>query len=584
MSSNGSLSLKVSPSAHKPIVRKTKKHRPIYSADFETITHAPTRVWLWGAIDTAEADDGQLHWGTDIESFFEHCQRENARYDFFNLKFDGHFMVDWLLKAGYQHVELNPEDGPPHKGQFSISMAAMGGKFYSLIIGWPNGVVTEFWDAAKKFPANMGVRGVAKAYKLDVSKGEMDYHKERHAGYQPDAEELDYLDRDVRIIAKALAILFAQDMKKMTTGADALAAYKDIVGGNKAFRQVFPLLSEDIDAEIRKAYRGGWTYLADRFKMKQLGCGLVLDVNSLYPSVMYYEPIPYGEPVHVDGLPKTNARYPLSIFTVTFTAKLRKNHVPCIQIKGTSIFGATEYLSEIRQPTMITVTSVDWELYNEQYEIDVLAFHDGYLFKAATGMFNAYIDKWMAIKATTTGGQREAAKSQLVNLYGKFATNPDVTGKIPVLDGELVKYVRGTEQKKDPVYTAAGVFITAHARAKTIRAAQANYHRFVYADTDSLHMLGTEWPTGILIHPSDLGAWKFEYYFTEALYVRSKVYLEREITCGRMRTAFAGLPKAVAANLTFDDIWDGHEIPGKLQPVSVEGGIVLKDVTYTVKL
>lgn len=540
-------------------------------------------MWLWGAIDVGEADDGALEWGTDIEGFFEFCQRKSARFDFFNLKFDGGFIVHWLLTNGYTHVEREPDEGGPRRGEFTSLISNMG-KWYSVTVKWPNGIITEFRDAAKKFPAGMGVAGVAKAYNLDVSKGEMDYHAERPVGYQPTRDELDYLDRDVRIVAKALAILFAAGLKRLTASSDALHEYRTLSGGTQAFRAVFPLLDEHTDEHIRAAYRGGWTYLEDRYKMQGIAAGIVFDVNSLYPSVMYNELIPYGLPKEADDLPVTTPDYPLSIFTVTFTARLKRKHVACIQIKGTSIFGATEYLREIPEPTTITVTNVDWKLYNEQYNINVISYEGGYLFKAARGMFNDYIDKWMQVKATSKGGQREIAKGQLNNLYGKFATNPDVTGKIPTLEDDVVKYVTGQRRTKDPVYTAAGVFITAHARGKTIRAAQANYDRFVYADTDSIHLTGTADPVGIEIHDTALGAWKHEYYFTEALFVRPKVYLERVLTSGQMKVAFAGLPKKVASRLEFGDIVEGNKIPGKLQPASVEGGVVLMDVDYTIKL
>ncbi len=66
---------------------------------------------------------------------------------------------------------------------------------------------------------------------------------------------------------------------------------------------------------------------------------------------------------------------------------------------------------------------------------------------------------------------------------------------------------------KEPIYTAAGVFITSHARALTIRAAQASYDVFAYADTDSLHLLTDTVPDGIDVDPVRMGAGKFEYAF-----------------------------------------------------------------------
>jgi len=515
--------------------------------------------------------------------------------EFFNLKFDGHFIVDWLLKNGYEHVEtgMNQRLG---KGQFTTLISDMN-KFYSMTVCWLNGHTTEFRDAAKKFP-NMSVSVLARAFKLDISKGDIDYHAERPIGYQPTEEELDYLERDVRIVAHALKqTMIDNGMRKLTIGADALNEYKTLIG-KEQFNNLFPVFNQDMDEEIRRAYRGGFTYADKRFKGTRQGRGIVLDVNSLYPFIMYDRLIPYGTPQFVSGKVEPTDRFPLAIFSVTFTAKLKPNHIPCIQIKGSTIFGATEYLEEIPEPTTLMVTNVDWQLYQDHYDVEVYAYGGGWRFKAVKGMFRSYIDKWSKIKAESEGGQREIAKMFLNSLYGKFATNPNVTGKIPVLEDGKVRFVKGKPETRDPVYTAAGVFITSWARDLTIRAAQANYQHFAYADTDSLHLVGDHWevgedengkpillnpPEGIRVHPTELGAWKFEYAFEEAHFVRAKVYLEKKAD-GSYKTAFAGLPQGVASKLTFDDLVEGRIIEGKLQPKSVVGGVVLENVSFKLNL
>lgn len=556
-----------------------KKARVVYSADFETITVEPTRVWLWGLLDISDPENNGLEYGIDIESFIERCQEHNSLMQFFNLKFDGHFIVDWLLKNGYKHVETERNRGLG-KGEFSTLISDMN-KFYTMTVKWNNGHTTEFRDAAKKFP-NMSVAILAKAFKTEQSKGDIDYHKPRPVGYEPTAEELDYLDRDVRIVATALKQAMDTGMTRLTVASDSMAEYKRLTGENN-FRRVFPVLSDEMDAEIRRAYRGGFTYADPRFLGKRTRSGIVLDVNSLYPSVMYNDLIPYGTPEWVPGKVEPTGSRPLTIFSVTFTAKIKRDHIPCIQIKGSSIFGATEYLREISEPTTLMVTNVDWELYNEQYDIEVYAYGGGWRFKAAHDLFKSYIDKWSKIKAESTGGLRELAKLHLNSLYGKFASNPNVSGKVPVLEEGKVRFVKGRPETREPVYTAAGVFITSHARNLTIRAAQASYSVFAYADTDSLHLLTDEIPEGLDIHPTRMGAWKFEYAFEEAHFVRAKVYLERKAD-GTFKTAFAGLPQGVASKLTFDDLVEGRVIEGKLQPRSVVGGVVLENVPFTLNL
>lgn len=545
-------------------------------------------MWLWGIAPVQDSDE--LVWGIDIESFMENIESHNATIYFHNLKFDGHFIMDWLLKNGYVHVASSRGELSP--GTFSSLISDMN-KVYSITIRWKNGHNTELRDSLKKLP--MSVSNVAKAFELETTKGEIDYHAHRPVGYMPSDEELDYLHRDVKIVADALKVVIDNGMTRLTVASDSLAEYKRLFGA-KLFNRTFPVMSDGMDSEIRRAYRGGFTYSDPRFRSRQVGAGLVLDVNSLYPSVMYNNILPYGEPEFEFGRVELTDLYPVSIFSITFTAKLKPGHIPCIQIKGSSIFGATDYLTEVKEPTTLMMTNVDLALYQDHYDMNILEYGGGWKFRAAPGLFDAYIDKWSAIKANSEGGQREIAKLHLNALYGKFASNPNVTGKIPILENDRVRFVRGEDERRPPVYTAVGVFVTSYARDLTIRAAQANYDVFAYADTDSLHLLTDTVPDSIDVHPTRMGAWKLEYGFKDAYFIRAKAYLELmswkprkdgtrdESVDGKYKVAFAGLPEAVSSMLTFDDLEDGRVLMGKLAPRSVPGGVVLEDVPYTLKL
>lgn len=539
--------------------------------------------------------------GTDLTDFLDTIGESNVVVYFHNLRFDGRFIIDHLLKAGYLHAE-GPGGTPP--GFFRTLISDMGA-FYSITVTWLNGFHTEFRDSAKKLP--MTVKRIAESFKMEQLKGEIDYDKPRPVGYRPDEAEQDYIRRDVWIVARAVGQQLHQGMHKLTVGADALADFKSTIGKNQ-FDRLFPVLSYSMDAEIRRAYRGGFTYADPRFRGRLVGEGKVFDVNSLYPSVMYQQSIPYGEPQFVRGKVTPTKSHPLTIFGVTFTARLKPNHVPCIQIKHNMMFQANEYLHDIDEPTTLMMTNVDFDLMCEHYDVDVLAWENGWRFKAASGVFDTYIDKYMRIKANSTGGIREISKLFLNSLYGKFATRPDVTGKVPYLDDHgTVRLRRGIDEVRNPVYTAAGVFITSYARDVTIRAAQAHYDSFAYADTDSLHLLRPDVPDTLNVHPSDLGAWKHELDFEAAWYVRAKAYLERDFQ-GNYHNAVAGIPTHISAALTFDDLTPGRLIEvgkhgdvtrasawphdptapvavrGKLNPKPVPGGVVLTDTPYELAL
>jgi hypothetical protein len=572
--------------------RVSGNKRAAFVADFETTTEAQmealgedrTRTWLWGIVPVQS--DESLEWGTEIESFMELCSERNMNCYFHNLKFDGGFIVDYLLNYGF----VFREDTRRLNEKEFTAVISDSNKFYSITVKWENGNVTEFRDSLKKLP--MPAARIAETFNLPVTKGEIDYDVPRPVGYEPTWEEIDYLERDLLIIAMALRQVFASGMTRLTVAADSLAEYKRL-NSTEWFQRNFPTLSDEMDTEIRRAYRGGFTYVADRFRDKRVGCGIVLDVNSLYPAIMYNRILPYGEPRFVEGYVEHDPEYPLRIFSVTFTAKLKPDHVPCIQLKGSSIFSAAEYVTEVNEPFTQMVTDVDWALYNDHYDITVLSWNDGWKFKAIRGMFDTYIDKWSKVKAESKGGAREIAKLHLNSLYGKFASNPNITGKVPILEDGRVRLVRGKDKRKPPIYTAVGVFVTAYSRDMTIRAAQANYNEFVYADTDSLHLVGSDFPVGLTsawegclngldIHPSRLGAWKFEYEFKEAHYIRPKSYLCLKDD-GTYKVAFAGVSEKKQKELTFDSIM-GDVVTieaAKMDHRVVPGGVILVDRDYT---
>lgn len=560
-------------------------------ADFETTTSADDcRVWSWFHKSVDDLSQ-PVDWGKDIASFVDFIAESDSIVYFHNLKFDGTFLLDHMLRLGYKHVE----GFPSQMGEFSTMIDRMG-KFYSIRVWWFFGAKTEFRDSMKKLPFK--VSEIAKAFDLPIRKGEIDYDAPRPIGYEPTQDELDYGFNDVEIVAAGLRALFDTGATKLTAGADSLAEFKD-VSGKRFFDKVFPILDPEIDMDIRTAYRGGFTYAHPNFKQRMLGYGKVYDVNSLYPSVMYEKLLPYGEPEYFSGEYEYDRVYPLWIQSLTFTARIRKNFIPTIQVKKTSYFIESEYQEVIDEPITMSFTNVDLEILYKHYHVEVVSFNGGWKFKGLTGLFNKFIDKWMEVKINSTGAMKQIAKLHLNSLYGKFATNPSLHPKYPVLEDNRVKLKLGEESTRDPVYTAMGAFITAYARQKTITAAQDNIKTFAYCDTDSLHLITTVAPK-LDIDPDKLGAWKHEGDFNKAFYIRSKAYVEQIVTKGdspcepHLDVHIAGLPMEVAEWVTFDHLYDGSELrggvnpdgsrrKGKLQPVTVPGGIVLEETGFTIK-
>lgn len=551
-----------------------------FEADFETTTDEnDCRVWGWSLVEcNIDANEDDVILGTSIESFILQISLAPSHCYLHNLGFDGSFIINYLFREGFEHVE-----GDLAPKQFN-SLISDTGRYYSLTVCFENNVIVEFRNSLNKLP--MSVDRIADSFKFDIKKTTIDYHEKRVKGHVLTDVEREYMANDVLIPAKALAMQFKENMNKLTVGADSLNEFKNLFGKQR-FERLFPQLPFDIDKIIRRAYRGGWTYPDHRRQGRLIEeDGAVYDVNSLYPTVMRYEPMPWGESHYFPGKPPANKKYPFWFAEVTFVAKLKSDHVPCIQLSKTGIFHSPEYVHKVPEPIRFGLTNIDWELWNEHYDITIFEWHGGFMFQQCSGIFDEYILKWSSIKEQSTGGRREIAKLHLNTLYGKFATNPSRKRKIPTFVDDRIKFITTEAEICDSVFTPIGAIITANARAITIRAAQANYKHFAYADTDSIHLLTREQPKGIKIHNSELGAWKHEYNFVRSKFLRAKQYMEEEPSEDGepiMHTHIAGLSTKVSGPIGFDDMEPGNTLIAKLLPKQVPGGIVLKEQTFTFK-
>jgi len=555
-----------------------------FIADFETTTTSEDcHVWAYAICDI---DSEHIEYGTSLDEYMETVQkRSNAIHYFHNLKFDGEFIISWLFNHGFTWVK----DKRDLKSRTFTTLISDKGAFFSMEIVFKRKSKhvqkLKIYDSLKLLP--FSVAEIAKGFHLPMAKGEIDYRKERPVGYVPSVDEWAYIKNDVVIVARALRTLLAQGLDKMTIGSNALQSFKDSIPN---FEALFP--QPHYDADVRQSYRGGFTYLNPRYANKQVGAGIVLDVNSLYPSVMKNCPMPFGEPIYFEGQYKEDPLYNLYVVMLTCNFDLKSDHIPTIQIKNSLAFVPTEYLtSSDGDDVTLVLTSVDLKLFFEHYDVTNIEWEGGYKFKSTIGIFDTYINKWSEVKINSKKEGNAAmyilAKLMLNNLYGKFALNPNTHSKIPSLVNGVVKYTLGPEEKRDAIYIPVGSFITAWARDKTIRAAQDLFDRFIYADTDSLHLEGTELPTDLMIDDTELGAWKWEGKFNKARYIRAKTYIEMisdpHQDDYKMKVTCAGMPKTCYGNVTFSNFRPGARYSGKLVPKHVKGGIVLKDVDFTIQ-
>ncbi len=613
-----------------------------FVGDFETTVYEGqkyTEVWASALVELFTEDVIIFH---SIEDTFKYLKSldTNVIVYYHNLKFDGNFWLDLLLrKLNYKQAvkklsdkEFDVEwksDKYMDSKSFKYLISDMG-QWYDIKIKHDDKII-ELRDSLKLLP--FSVKVIGKAFDTKHKKLDMEYKGFRYAGCEITEQEKEYISNDVLVVKEALEIMFKQGHKKLTIGSCCFDEYKSLLS-SKLFKSWFPDLYEiPIDEEkygkktageyIRKSYKGGWCYLAEGKEEKLFENGITIDVNSLYPSMMSSESgnyFPVGEPHFWEGkIPQValmNHRYFFIKIKTRFY--LKEGYLPFIQIKGDFKYKATECLktSDLRdkngnyhrfyksldgsiKPSTVelTLTMTDYYLLLEHYNLEDTVYLSGCWFESVKGLYDEYINKYKKIKQNSSGAIRSLAKLFLNNLYGKMATNTDSSFKYAYLkeDG-VIGFERVIENNKKAGYIACGSAITSYSRNFTIRAAQANYYGkdkrgFIYADTDSIHCdLNENEIKNIKLHDTDFCCWKIESHWDYGWFVRQKTYIELEgdnydVKC-------AGMPE-VCKQQFIDDIKRGDktirdfdyglELEGKLLPKRILGGVVLEDTTYKMR-
>ena len=579
-----------------------------FTADFETnVDENDCRVWAYAI---CEVDDpSNFVYGNNIDDFINWCanKKENYLIWFHNLKYDGEYIISYLLHNGYECIKDKKDR---HDKSFTCLISDMG-QWYSIEIFFDTknkkhiNKVT-IYDSLKIL--NFSVEQIAKDFNLPIQKLTIDYKEKREIGHVLTEQEINYIRNDVEIMARALAIMFQEDLTKMTIGSDALSNYKKI---NKNFNKYFPTLPFEIDKDIRRSYKGGFTYLNDIYKGAETGAGIVFDKNSMYPAKMMYEKMPFGDPIFFDGKYEEDMLYPLYVQTLSCIFELKDGMLPTIQIKNNLSFIPNEYVkSSDGDIVTLTLTNIDLEMFLEHYNVYELEYHSGWKFRAIKGLFTEYIDYWtdkkIQAKKDNNGAMYRISKLMLNSLYGKYGLNPIVRSKFPYLDDDgVVKYGMYESEIRDSIYLPIATFITSYARRDIIESSQKirdysmkKYGKdlYVYSDTDSIHCLLDEekdideLKQILEIDDYKLGAWKLESKFKKGKYLRQKCYIELDYN-EKLNVTVAGLPKKIGDLITFDNFKvgftteniDTNDDRKKLTYKHVKGGVLLVETDFTIK-
>lgn len=562
---------------------------PRFSCDFETNNYEDDcRVWSWG-LDNIYT--GTYESGKTLDEFMHRIQLlPSCILYFHNLKFDGSFILNWLLRHDYNHVVKKNVSDELRRGEFTTLISDMG-QWYTVEIQFRNGHNVRIIDSLKILASDLA--GVAKSFGMEEGKGEIDYEMYRPLGYEPTKSEKDYQKQDCKIMSTALKYMLESKQTHITAGSNALADYRKRL--EKNFERWFPKLDDMVDEFIRTSYRGGWVYVNPDYKGKVISEGIVLDINSLYPFMARYKLLPYGKPQSFNGRYQPDKSYPLYVQRLKCRFEAKKGKLPTIQIKKSSRFIDTEYVTTSNGEVVeLTLTNVDLDLLFDHYKVTRIEWLGGFKFRGATGMFDDYIDFWMSRKMKASENEdyatRTLSKLMMNSLIGKFGKRPKGRSKIPYLEDDTLRFRLGEEEDQGSLYIPIACFVLAYARDYTIRCAQKNKKRFCYADTDSLHLIGENVPDNLEIDKVKLGAFKREHEFRRAKFIGAKCYIEDVLDkdedgnpCYKLDIKCAGLPHKLHDKVNFEDFAIGMKIDGKLLPKQVKFGIILQKTTFELK-
>ena len=551
-----------------------------YVGDFETTTFEGqdyTEVWA-SAIVKIGSDDVQIFHSIDETLSYLISLNDNVTVFYHNLKFDGYFWLSYLLiKLGYVQALRQRSDKPndvefledydmPNKS-FKYLISGKG-QWYNIKIKY-NGKIIRFLDSLKILP--FSVKELGDAFQTKHKKLDMEYKGFRYAGCEITKKEKEYIANDVLVVKEALEVMIRRGHSKTTIGSCCLAEYKKTIDRFE-WKNMFPDLRnyslneneygvKDVEAYIRKSYKGGWCYLVKGKENNIYENGITADVNSLYPSVMSSESnnrYPIGEPTMWKGNYIPNeAKFEDKYYFIRIKTRfyIKDNMLPTIQIKNNVLYKPTEWLttSDIYNfkkgiyqryyydmdnnlqdtPVIMTLTKTDYEVFLEHYRVEDFEILDGCYFDTEIGIFDEYIDKYRKLKEQSKGAERQLAKLFLNNLYGKMATSPISDYKVAIIkDNETVAFIDVLANDKTPLYIPVGSAITSYARRFTITAAQSNYYGvdkdgFIYADTDSIHCnIKSTDLINVPIHNTAFCCWKIENEWDKAKFVRQKTYIE----------------------------------------------------------
>lgn len=576
------------------------------------------RVWL-GGHKNLQTGISQVFTALDALMFniLKRGDNQHTEYAVHNLKFDGSYMVPWLMNHGYACVQTKPQEH-----EFSVLIDDRN-SWYSIVIQVTKRRKVLLWDSLKLFPTSLEyLHEIYGTPTHKLHEYSSFYELVRDESHIPTDEELNYFENDLAVLSETIRShinLYGLRFKK----TQASQSFYNFEQSFKQWKLRFPPLDEETDQKIRKSYWGGISHVAVPHKSKdQFNIG-VYDINSSYPYQLANKRMPYGRIVKSKGLDQypDMSKFWVAEAYVIFT--LKPHCIPCIPTKSISEnkpITLDHWLSHSEGVVKMLFCNIDFFTIQKSYDIQVVqwcwSLHWAWKKQKEIANFvhqnnDTKVHFKNLAKQTKSAQERmdyltqsNRAKIDNNSFYGKFGEEIIKQGKTPHLIENEVSYVLDRyevipEQRRR--FLPLAIATTAWGRQQLVNLANILSEDFLYCDTDSVHfLLRGDHKLQKAIHSklievddNQLGAWKLEGHFKFGRYLRPKCYME-ETMDGHMEVTLAGLPadKHTGARsktrscCTKENFHLGLVIPGgngKLRTIRTKTGSKLVPTDYKIE-
>lgn len=265
----------------------------------------------------------------------------------------------------------------------------------------------------------------------------------------------------------------------------------------------------EIGKNIRKAYYSG----LNEIYIPKIEKGIILDVNSLYPTVMWKKKLPTGQPIKLESK-KIEDYYGYCLAKIKTPKNMKKGILP-YRYKNKTITPEGEWTGWYYSEELKEVKKYG-------YSIEVIK---GYHFEKKKNLFNNFIKVFSDMKQNgEKKWERKIAKKILNSVYGylgikkKEEDEKNTEKEIPWWTRHLINI-------------AVAAAISGEGRIFMIPYLQEK--KLAYTDTDSLIIEETEDKTEIEIekeynlklHPTKLKTFKKEGNISDAYFFKKKTYI-----------------------------------------------------------